>query len=462
MESGYCASLLECNHAQRPGLREDASAIWDLSELGFLEKQSAAILIRRLEAAGFEVQLGTAGMPTAFIARFCARPGPVIGILAEYDALPGLSQKACPHQEKAPGRSAGHGCGHNLIGAASAAVAAGLAAWMRQENIPGEIRVYGCPAEEGGAAKAFLAREGAFAGTDAVIHWHPHDANGFYASPHMACLIARVSFRGVAAHAAASPELGRSALDGLQLMAMALEFLREHIPDKSRIQYTISSGGASPNIVPDYAAMHLCIRHRDADVVRDIWRRALLAAKGAAMATETSAEWEILSGMHGLLISRTLLETAEKAFRSVRIVPWNAEEAAFAEEIRQTLVRPGKLDSAAIKPPFPAEEINASTDVGDVSWTVPTVGILSMCWVPGTPAHSWQAVAASGSSIGFRGAETASEVIARTAAELFLHPEILQKARAEMLSDTGEGFRYEPLIGSIDPPLDYQKAFAGG
>lgn len=445
--------LLELVEAQRDALAGNSMAIWRLAELGFKENGSSAILQERLSEAGFSVEAGVAGMPTAFVASYRNGEGPVIGLLAEYDALAGLSQDTVPRRQPAEGMDNGHGCGHNLIGAASVAAAVAIRQWMEQEGISGEIRVYGCPAEEGGMGKVYLVRGGFFDGVDAVMHWHPTDYNGYYTSPHMAIINARFRFRGQSSHAAASPDRGRSALDGAMLMATAVEYLREHIPDKTRIHYIISNGGQASNVVPDFAEINLAVRHASPEVVRSVWERVGEAARGAAIAAGVETDCEISSGSYPLLINKTLVEVAATNFNALSIPRWDEGQMDFARSIASTLENPGELDPTVILPPYPAKEVNASTDVGDVSWVVPTVGIFAMSWIPGSAAHSWQTVAASGSPLGIQGAFIGSEVIATTVADLLLDPGIITKAKEEMQEDLGEGFIYQSLAGDRQPDI---------
>lgn len=448
--------LLELVKKQRRDLQENAIDIWKLCELGFQERQSAAILQKRLQLAGFNVQADVAGMPTAFVASYRNGDGPVIGILAEFDALGGLSQDSVCVRQTVEDRPNGHGCGHNLIGSGAVAAAVALRQWMEESGVKGEIRLYGCPAEEGGAGKVYMVREGLFDGVDAVMHWHPTDYNGYYTSPHMATISAKFRFHGISAHAAASPEQGRSALDGVMVMATAVEFLREHMPDKTRIHYIISNGGGASNVVPDFAELDLTVRHADPNVARAVWQRVMDASRGAAIATGTTSECEISAGCYPLLINRTLIEVAEQNFNALTLPEWDDQQMAFARGIASTLERPGELNPTIILPPYPAKEVNASTDVGDISWVVPTVGVFTMGWVPGTAAHSWQAVAASGSSIGVQSAQVASEIIASTVCDLLLNPRIIETAKEEMRHDRGADFKYEPLLGDRKPALDYQ------
>lgn len=449
--------LLELVKAQRQMLADNAMTIWKLAELGFQEHESAAILQDRLKQAGYTVQTGTAGMPTAFVASYRNGDGPVIGLLAEFDALDGLSQDSTCMRQSLANSANGHGCGHNLIGSGAVAAAVALRQWMEETGVHGEIRLYGCPAEEGGFGKVYMVREGLFDDVDAVMHWHPTDYNGYYTSPHMASVSTKFRFRGISAHAAAAPDRGRSALDGAMIMATAVEYLREHVPDKTRIHYIISNGGQASNVVPGFAEIDLTVRHASPQVARDVWKRIVEIARGAAIATETTTEYELTSGCYPLLINRTLIDVAAKNFNTLSLPQWNKKQMEFAEGIASTLEHPGSLDPRIILPPYPAKEVNASTDVGDISWVVPTVGIFTMGWIPGTAAHSWQAVAASGSSLGIQSAQIASEVIATTVCDLFLNPEIIANAKREMQQDRGTDFKYESLLGNRKPALDYQQ-----
>ena len=449
--------LLELVKAQRQPLADNATAIWGLAELGFLEHKSATILQKRLSDAGFTVQTGVAGMPTAFVASYRNGEGPVIGLLAEYDALGGLSQDSTCIRHFRADNTNGHGCGHNLIGSGAVAAAVALRQWMEENGVHGEIRLYGCPAEEGGFGKVYMVRDGLFNGVDAVMHWHPTDYNGYYSSPHMASVSTKFRFRGVSAHAAAAPDRGRSALDGAMVRATAVEYLREHVPDKTRIHYIISNGGRASNVVPDFAEIDLTVRHANSQVAREVWRRIVEISRGAATATETTAEYELTSGCYPLLVNHTLIDVAATNFNSLSLPLWNKSQMEFAEGIASTLEHPGPLDPTIVFPPYPAKEVNASTDVGDISWVVPTVGVFTMGWIPGTAAHSWQAVAASGSSLGVQSALVASEIIATTVCDLFLNPELIAAAKQEMQQDRGTDFKYEPLLGDRKPALDYQQ-----
>lgn len=441
-----------------PELAATARTIWGWSEVGYQETKSSALLQAQLKKAGFTVTPGVAGMPTAFVASFRRGTGPVIGILAEYDALPGLAQADVPTRSPIAGKQAGHGCGHNLFGAASVTAAIAVRDWMAANNVQGEVRVYGSPAEEGGSGKVYLVRAGLFDGVSAVLHWHPGDANGVSVGPSMANISGKFRFHGVSAHAAAAPDKGRSALDGVEVMDVAVNFMREHVPSSTRIHNVITSGGEAPNVVPDFAESYYYVRNVDPAIVRDVWGRVTKAAEGAAMATGTTVDNEVTGGVYSMLASRTLADVMTRNLAAVGGERWTAEETAWATQLQKSLPTQKPLDSIA-KTGFDQRggDGGGSTDVSDISWTVPTIGLNTATWVPGTPAHSWQAVAASGTSIGTKGAVVAAKTIALTAADLFRQPAVLAAARAELDTARGPGFTYKAMLGDRAPALDYRK-----
>ncbi len=435
-----------------------ARRIWGYAELGYQERESAALLRNRLEAAGFRVESGVAGIPTAFVANY-GRGEPVIALLAEFDALPGLSQDAVPERQPLAERGAGHACGHHLFGTASAAAAVAVSEWLERTGRPGTVRLYGTPAEEGGGGKIYMVRAGLFDDVDVVLHWHPGDANGASPSTSLANISAKFRFRGVSAHAAGAPERGRSALDGVEAMNHMVNLMREHVPQETRIHYVITRGGEAPNVVPDFAEVYYYARHPDARTLHGIQERIVRAAEGAALGTGTRVEHEVIHGVHSVLPNETLARIVDRNLRRVGGVTYSPEERTFAETLALTLGdarRP--LESAAQIQPFdPDARSSASTDVGDVSWVVPTVGLRTATWVPGTAAHSWQAVAAGGTGIGTKGMMVAAKTLALTAADLFTDPSRLAEVRAEFERRRGADFRYRPLIGDRAPPLDYRR-----
>jgi len=435
-----------------------ARRIWSLAELGYMEEQSSALLRSRLEAAGFEVQAGVAGMPTSFVASY-GRGRPVIGILAEFDALPGLSQDTVPERKPLSQFGAGHACGHHLFGTASVAAAIAVKDWLARTGRPGTVRVYGTPAEEGGGGKVYMVRAGLFADVDVVLHWHPASVNDASPSTTLANMSGKFRFYGVSAHASAAPEKGRSALDGVEAMNHMVNLMREHIPQESRIHYVITAGGQAPNVVPDFAEVYYYARHPDPAVVAQLWERIVKAAEGAALGTGTRVEHEVLNGVYSVLPNEALARVMDANLRRVGGVQYSAAERAFAEALAATLEAGGEvtLMKASEIEPFRLAMGGASTDVGDVSWVVPTAGLNAATWVPGTPAHSWQAVAAGGTSIGIKGMLVAAKTLAMTAADLLLDPSHIAAARQEFERRRGAGFVYRPLVGEREPPLDYRR-----
>ncbi len=436
---------------------QSALKIWDWAEPGYQEIKSSALLASTLESAGFTLERGVADIPTAFTATI-GSGHPVIGILGEFDALPGLAQEAVPVQTPRPGTGYGQGCGHHLFGVASMLAALALADQVKAGELPGTIRFYGTPAEEGGAAKVFMVRAGLFADCDVVLHWHPSDRNTAGDPTNMARISAKFRFYGKSAHAAGAPEQGRSALDAVELMVHASELLREHTPDYTRIHHVITAGGEAPNVVPDFAEAYYYVRHPDAAVVYDLFRRLLLCAQAGAMATETRLEVENLGGTYNILPNDALTDVTLRNMRELVSITYNDEERAFAETIQKTLDAPVALHT--IGQVFAREgDVNkGSTDVGDVSWVVPTVGFRTACWVPGTPAHSWQATAAGGTTIGRQGMEFAARTLAATAWDLAHDADAIAKAKAELEQRTAH-LKYAPMLERDQkPPLDYRNA----
>ncbi|WP_394749741.1 amidohydrolase [Spongiimicrobium salis] len=434
-----------------------AQNIWGYAEMGYQEEKSSALLQKTLGDAGFKIKTGVAGIPTAFIAEY-GSGFPVIAILGEYDALPGLSQQAVP-EKKSANAAAGHACGHHLFGTASTAAAISVKEWIEKNKIKGTIRFYGCPAEEGGSGKVYMTREGLFNDVDAVLHWHPGSSNAASAGAALANKSAKFRFYGVSAHAAGSPEKGRSALDGVEAMNMMVNMMREHIPEQSRIHYVITSGGKAPNVVPDFAEVYYYARHNSREVVIDIFDRMVKAAEGAALGTGTTMDYEMIGGTHELLPNLTLQKIMHEKLSLVGGLEYTADEKVFADKIAQSLGY-AEVHSATAKnvQPYRTEaKAYGSTDVGDVSFVVPTVGMSAATWIPGTPAHSWQAVAAGGTSIGNKGMMIAAKTLSLTAASLFENTKVLAKAKAELVERRGPDFRYTPLLGNRPPALDYRK-----
>ncbi len=434
-----------------------ALQIWNLAELGYQEVESTRILKAQLAVAGFEIESGVAGIPTAFVASW-GNDGPVIGVLAEYDALPGITQTTSPSREAHPELPNGHACGHHLFGTGSVAAAIAVKNWLEASGTPGTIRLYGTPAEEGGAGKVYMVRAGLFDDVETVIHWHPSDKNDASPSSSLANRSAKFRFHGVSTHAAREPHRGRSALDGVEAMNFMVNLLREHVPQETRIHYVITSGGLAPNVVPDFAEVFYYVRHPDAPTQTEIWNRVIKAAEAAAAGTETAMDYELIHGIYNVLPNEVLALKMYENLKTVGGVVYTAEETAFGRAIQSTyLGQTLPLGSEAEIQPFIANVRSSSTDVGDVSWMVPSVGLGTATWVPGSSAHSWQAIAAGGTDIGIKGMQNAAKTMAMTAVDLFQDPTIIDAAKAEFEGLRGENFEYVSLLGDRDPPLDYRK-----
>ena len=434
-----------------------ALQIWSFAEVGYKEHKSSDLLQKTLKDNGFTVEAGVAEIPTAFVATFGSGK-PVIGILAEFDALPGLSQDTVPSKASL-NAGAGHGCGHNLFGTASVAAGIELKKLITEKHLSGTIKVYGCPAEEGGGGKVYMVRAGLFNDVDVVLHWHPGAENGVQYGVTMAVTAAKFRFYGIASHAAAAPDKGRSALDAVESMDYMVNMMREHIPSDARIHYIITDGGKAPNVVPDFAESYYMVRHYNRDVDKQIFDRVVEAAKGAALGTGTRMEYELIDGDYDILPNKTLAIAMEKDLNLVGGVNYTPAETAFAQKIQSSFAYKAPLvESAAKIDSLPATPGYgpASSDVGDVSWTVPTIGLSAATWVPGTSAHSWQASACGGMGIGFKGMMVAAKTIALTGIDLLTDKALVEKAKAEFEKDKGEGFQYKAMIGDRKPPLNYR------
>ncbi|MDE3248214.1 MAG: amidohydrolase [Bacteroidota bacterium] len=434
-----------------------ALQIWDYAEVGYKEVKSSALLQKTLQDNGFTVQAGVADIPTAFVATYGSGK-PVIGILAEFDALPGLAQQATPERNAIAGKAAGHGCGHHLFGTASAAAGIEIKKLIEQKKFTGTIKVYGCPAEEGGSGKVYMVRAGLFNDVDVVIHWHPGNSNSITLTSALANKSAKFRFHGLSAHAAASPDKGRSALDGVEALDYMVNMMREHIPQETRIHYVITNGGKAPNVVPDFAEVYYYVRHPKREDVVSIFDRVAKAAEGAAMGTGTTMDYEIIGGTHDLLLNRALAEAMQKNLEKVGGVAYTPEETAFAKKLQTSFgyTVPAVETVETVKPLKQENDAGGgSTDVGDVSYAVPTVGMSAATWVAGTPAHSWQAVACGGTEIGTKGMMVAAKTMALTAIDLFTTPALIDSAKTEFIKVKGD-YQYKALLGDRKPALNYR------
>lgn len=441
----------------RDTYRKIALQIWDWAEVGFKEYKSTALLQKELQQQGFRIDTGVAEIPTAFVATY-GQGKPVIGILAEYDALPGLAQDSVADKKTLTGKAAGHACGHHLLGTAGIEAAIEIKKLLEQKKLAGTIMVFGTPAEEGGSGKVYMVRAGLFKGVDAVIHWHPGDKNAVMEGSSLANISAKFRFRGLSAHAAASPDRGRSALDGVESMDYMVNLMREHIPSDTRIHYVITDGGKAPNVVPDFAESYYYVRNPAKENVQQIFERITKAAEGAAMGTGTKMEYEITGGVYGLLINKSLAEAMQKNLEMAGGVEYDGKEVQFAKKIQTSFAyeAPSIESVKTVSALNPSNDIGGSTDVGDVSWNVPTVGMSAATWVAGTPAHSWQAVASGGTGIGIKGMQVAAKCMALTAIDLFSDAGLRDKATEEFNRSRGSRFEYQPLLGNRKPALHYR------
>ena len=450
-----------------------AKAIWDHPEIGLQETFAANLLAEELAQAGFTIERGVGQMPTAFVASWGAGK-PIIGLLGEYDALPGLSQQMATSIEPVQPGGPGHGCGHNLFGTACLGAVLALKEAMIEQQIPGTIRFYGCPAEETLVGKTFMAKAGVFDDLDAALAWHPGDTNMVWHGSSLAMNSFKVNFHGVAAHGAAAPHLGRSALDGVVLMDVGVNYLREHIIQEARIHSVITSGGQAPNVVPAYAQVWYFVRALGRAQVEEIYARMLDIAKGAALMSGTTYDIDFVTGCYEMLPNQVISDLMYAKMQEVAAMTFTEPEIAFAGELQKTFPA-GSLDysytmlkkatnggfsKADLANPLWTQVLPhtstviampGSTEVADVSQITPTSQLTTCCWPFGTPPHSWQITASSGSQIGFKGMLFAAKALALTALDLLTKPDLLQAAQAEFATST-EGRRYiSPLPDGTVP-----------
>ena len=450
-----------------------AKQIWDNPQVALQETYASKLLADKLAAAGFDISWGAGGMPTAFIAEW-GSGAPTIGILGEYDALPGLSQALSSAKTPLEAGGPGHGCGHNLYGTACLGAALALQNAMTAQGIPGTIRYYGCPAEETLVGKTFMARDGVFDDLDAALTWHPGATNIVWNGSSLAMNSFRVNFHGVAAHAGGSPWLGRSALDGVMLMDAGVNYMREHVPPESRIHSVVTSGGEAPNVVPAYAQVWYFVRAPKRAQVEDMYSWMQDIAKGAALMSGTRCEIEFLTGCYDMLPNQVMSDLLYEKMAAVSDMRFTEQERQYARELQATfpagsvqrgfdwtqLSTSDKLDPAALDDPlwegvFPHSKtpplMGGSTEVADVSWITPTAQMTTACWPLGTPGHSWQTTASTGSSIGAKGMLFAAKTMALAALDLLLDADLLARAKAEFSESRGD-FRYAtPLPPDATP-----------
>ena len=438
--------------AAMPELTRLNDEIWQAAEVAMEEYRSAEALAAYIEKAGFKVERGVAGLPTAFVGTYGSGQ-PVIGFLAEYDALPGLSQETETAKKPVSEGAPGHGCGHNIFGVASVASAIAVKDVMVRHNIPGTLKVFGCPAEETVEGKVFMARAGVFDGLSCCIQWHPSSENDVSLESSNALNQFEVEFFGRTAHAAGDPWHGRSALDGIELTDIGLNFLREHLQPTARLHYVILEGGGAPNVVPDQARAWYYVRDIDRESVEKDYERVLKVIDGAAKMTETTYKIHFKSGVHETLANRAAGEVVYANLLLVGAPRFTEEEQAFAKEIQKSVGVEQKGLSTKVKPFALPEKSwgSGSTDVAEVSWLTPTTS-LGVAFTPqGTPGHHWSAVACGGMSIGHKCLAVAAKVMAASCLDFLAQPESVQKMREEWTARK-KGREYKsPLPADLQP-----------
>lgn len=449
--------------------------VWGMPEICYTEYRSVAEHTAMLKQQGFRVTENVAEIPTAVMGE-TGQGGPIIAFLGEYDALPGLSQASgVAHYSPLPGNGQGHGCGHNLLGSAAMLAATAVKEWLEKTGQPGRVRYYGCPAEEGGAAKSFMARAGAFDGVDVAITWHPSAHHEVAKALSLANTRMDFFFSGRASHAAASPHLGRSALDAAELMNVGVQFLREHVPQDSRIHYAfLDAGGIAPNVVQAKAGVRYAIRSRDVHAMFELNERVKRIAEGAALMTDTKVDISIMSAVSNLLGNRPLEEAMQKNFELLGPVPFDDADLAFAAEIQATL-SPEDISNdyrkTGIKPASPkplsdyiipldthGETMIGSTDVGDVSWVIPTVQAHVPTMAIGTPGHSWQLTAQGKMPAAHKGLAHVARIMAATGIDVLTDKVLLAQVKKAHFEQVSETPYHCPIPADVKPPVQPRPA----
>ncbi|WP_020527992.1 amidohydrolase [Flexithrix dorotheae] len=444
----------------KPEVDEISEKLWDFSETALLEYKSCELLIGKLESAGFSIEKNVAGMPTAFIASYGSGE-PVIGILAEFDALPSVGNSAIPEKkERADGITNGHGCGHNLFGAACVSSAIAIRKVMETKKIKGTLRLYGCPAEETVIGKVYMAKAGLFDDLDGALHWHPGTENSAWNATGSAMNNFEIEFFGKSSHSARDPWNGRSALDALEMLNFGVNQMREHVEPTARIHYVITNGGVAPNVVPNYTKVWYFARDIDRPRVESHYSRILKIAEGAAMATETEFKVKLITGVHEVLPNLPLLKEVQKNMDAIGAISYTDEELKWAKELQKNSGKEEKGIKGEVRPlesEVPAEKGGGSTDVAEVSYITPTSGFRATTAPYGIPWHSWQAASSHGTTIGRKGAFYATKILAMTGIEMFTNPELMEAAKKDFLERTG-GKPYKcPIPENQQPPIPEQK-----
>jgi len=447
--------------------------IWEFAELGLEEFKSSKLLTNTLNKVGFSVKSNVADMSTAFFADY-GQGKPVIGILGEYDALPGLSQKVQPYREALVKGAPGHGCGHNLLGVGSLGAVLAVREAIDLGNVKGTIRYYGCPAEETFNTKGYMIREGLFDDVDIAMTWHPGNFNMLNLMTSLAMNSVVFKFHGRTAHAAADPQNGRSALDAVELMNIGANFMREHMISDARLHYIITHGGDAPNVVPAEAEVHYFVRAPERHQVEELYARLINIAKGATLMTDTTMEIDFLSGMYNTMYTKVVDDVILNSMKKVGTPRFNKDDIAFANELKKSipknsvegfykLIPHDMMEFAKVIfsqplskimiPPIGKGKLDpGSTDVADVSWKVPLGEFGTACEIMGSPGHSWQNVATSGMSIGHKGMLTAAKILAVSTLEFLQNPNLVENALKEHEYLHKDKPYKSPLPDGLKPP----------
>lgn len=451
------AEVIASVDAQAEALANLSDEIWGYAEIAFRESQSADALVRHAEAHGFSVARGTGGIPTAFVAEYGSGK-PVIGIMGEFDALPGLSQAAVPERTPLEEGAPGHGCGHNVFGAASLGAAIAIKELIASGELEGTIRYYGTPAEEKFFGKLWMIRDGAFEGVDVMMDWHPGDDIEASVQSSQALVDFLVEFDGQAAHAAADPWNGRSAGDALELYTTGINYYREHVKPTVRIHYHIMDAGKVVNVVPDYARLWVRVRDRDRAGMDPVYKRVQAMAEGAAIMANVDYKVTLISGVHEILPNRTGGAALQANLEALGGISYTDEEEAFAKEIQAATGKPTVGMDGEVRPLRETQENpdGGSTDVGDVSYNVPTISLSAPIAGKDVPWHSWAVVASGGMSIGHKGLVYASKALAMTMVDLYENPELVEAIKAEFRERKGD-YVYEGIVPPGPPPLDFEQ-----
>lgn len=445
--------IIESVDTRFEALTNLSDKIWSFEEIAFQETQSSAALSDYAESLGFKVTRGVAEIPTAFVAEFGSGK-PIIGILGEFDALPGLSQNKVPYKSPLNEGAPGHGCGHNLFGVASLGAAAAIKDQIEKGEIQGTIRFYGTPAEEKFFGKLWMVRAGLFDDVDVVMDWHPNESTKTAVQKGLALVDFQVEFFGQAAHASSDPWNGRSAGDALELYTTGINYYREHVKPTVRIHYHIQDAGQVVNVVPDYSRIWVRVRDSSREGLVPVWDRVQAMAEGAAILANVDYEVNLISGVHEVLVNRTGSVALQQNLETLGPITYTSDEQEFAKKIQEAT---GKPQIGLVSEILPMEEtavhsMGGSTDVGDVSWVVPTIRLQATVAPNGTPWHSWAVVASGGMSIGHKGMAYAAKALGMTMIDLFTNPELVESVKTEFKEKKGD-YVYKGFLPDGPPPI---------